>query len=434
MCAARSWGGIKRFNTVLCEPCDPILHLISGRRIDDIAFGAPDHKMVNSFPNAPPRFRAEPLSADFVRLVDVIFAVTLTQTLVIYRKEIVSFSPVVLIVTLAVVYMTVALSWVGYHRSISKYPYNQSRWSMLRLCLDVFILVVYAFLAFAASNTSRVVAGLAVVFLLYAIDGATRIAEWRDSKVSKPWLSVVFFLLLLGFWWLLYRSLLSPMVGILGSGVLVYCFRPIRKWLGFPRLLIVGVDVDGVLAEQIPALLTRIRRDKHLGENLTKDSIVEWAFTFDGTDVAAEMEEALLDPEFVDSMPTVAGSAPAMRELYKYAHVVVATSRPVETETRTLEWLRQHFKFHEMANTRETGKAVLGLEILIDDNIDNLKAFVTAGGVGILFSQPWNQFTDNDGEMQEFFKENRVGRCANWDEVLTTMKALRTTGKLPLRA
>jgi 5'(3')-deoxyribonucleotidase len=77
-----------------------------------------------------------------------------------------------------------------------------------------------------------------------------------------------------------------------------------------------------------------------------------------------------------------------MQSLYKHTHLVVATSRPLETESKTLDWLQQHFKFHEMANTRETGKAVLGLEILIDDNLDNLKTFIKAGGVGIVFTQP----------------------------------------------
>jgi 5'(3')-deoxyribonucleotidase len=388
--------------------------------------------MLDPFPSAPPRFRVEPLSTDFVRLVDVIFGVTLTQSLVIYRKEIVSFSPMILIVTLVVVYMTVTLSWVGYHRSISKYPYNKSRWSMLRLSLDIFILVVYAFLAFAAPEPTRVIVGLAVVFMLYSVDGLTRRAEWRDSKVSKPWLSVIFSALLIGVWWLLQAGYLSAIIAVVTSGVLVFLFRPIRKWLGFPKLLIVGVDIDGVLGEQIPALISRLQRNKHIADRLTKDDITEWAFTFEDTDVAREMEEALLDPEFVLSMPTVAGAEPAMQKLYTYAHVVVATSRPVETEAATITWLRLHFKFHEVAITRETGKAVLGLEYLIDDNIDNLKTFVRAGGVGILFSQPWNRAADDDPEIREFFKDNRLKRCSGWPEVLANMNGLRTTGKLPL--
>jgi hypothetical protein len=134
--------------------------------------------------SAPPRFRVEPLADYYVRLVDVIFAVTLTQTLVIYHNEIVAFSPPLLIETLVLVYLTVALSWVGYHRSIMKYPYNKSAWSGFRVILDIFILVVYAFLAFAAKEPPKVIMGLAAVFALYAIDGCARIAEWRDTKAQ----------------------------------------------------------------------------------------------------------------------------------------------------------------------------------------------------------------------------------------------------------
>jgi 5'(3')-deoxyribonucleotidase len=386
---------------------------------------------MNTFPNAPARFRAEPLSTDFVRLVDIVFAVTLTQTLVIYRKEIVNFSPATLILTLSVVYMTVALSWVGYHRSISKYPYNQSRWSVLRLCLDVFILVVYAFLAFAASETKKVVAGLAVVFALYAIDGCTRIAEWRDPKVSKPWLSAAFSVVLLAIWWALHQAKLGQNTAVVSAGLIVYLFRPIRKRLGFPRLLIVGVDCDGVLAEQIPALLSRLQKDMHIGIGLVKENITEWAFTFETTDVAREMEEALLDPEFVLRMPTVPGSVWGMEQLYGRAHIVVATSRPLDTETETVDWLKQHFKFHEIVNTRETGKAVLGLEVLVDDNIENLRSFVKAGGLGILFSQPWNAAASSDAEIGGFFEENRLQRCSDWAQVLTIISVLQGTRKLP---
>src|SRR5579862_59453 len=272
---------------------------------------------MDNFPSAPPRFRTEPLSTDFIRLVDVIFAVTLTQTLVVYREEIVRLRPVLLMVTLGVVYVTVALSWVGYHRSISKYPYNKSSWSRVRLSLDVFILVVYAFLAFAAHEPPKVILGLSVVFLLYAIDGASRIAEWKDWKVSKPWLSAIFSVLILGTWWFLRSGFLTPLEAVLASGAIVVLFRPIRQWLGYPRLIIIGVDVDGVLAEQIPALLERLRLRKNIATSISKASVAEWAFRFDGTDIATEMEEALLDPQFVTGMLPVTGSVSAMESLYR---------------------------------------------------------------------------------------------------------------------
>jgi hypothetical protein len=78
----------------------------------------------------------------------------------VYRAEIANLSPALLMLTLGIVYLTVVLSWVGYHRSISKYPYNQSLWSRVRLGLDIFILVLYAYLAFAAHETEHILPGI----------------------------------------------------------------------------------------------------------------------------------------------------------------------------------------------------------------------------------------------------------------------------------
>lgn len=380
--------------------------------------------------SAPPRFRAEPLAEYYVRLVDVIFAVTLTQTLVIYRNEIVAFSPRLLIETLALVYLTVALSWVGYHRSIMKYPYNKSAWSGVRVVLDIFILVVYAFLAFAAKEPPKVIMGLAVVFILYAVDGCTRIAEWCDTKVSKPWLSAIFACLLLWVWRFLHQGRIGPTTAVIACGFLVIAFRPIRKSLGYPRLLIVGVDVDGVLGEQIPALLRRLQSGKQIGMGLSKENIAEWAFTFDGTDIAKEMEEALLDETFVSSMAPIEGAAPALKALHKHFHIVIATSRPIVTQKATAEWLRKNFRFHEVANTRQTGKSVLGLEILIDDNVDNARSFVASGGMALLFDQPWNRSAENEQDLKQFFDDKRLVRCTTWETVVAALEEFRTNGTL----
>ncbi len=386
--------------------------------------------MKATFPSAPPRFREEPLAEYYVRLVDVIFAVTLTQTLVIYRNELVSFSPRLLIATLVLVYVTVGLSWVGYHRSIMKYPYNKSLWSGIRVVMDIFILVLYAFLAFAAKESSKVILGLALVFGLYAVDGCTRILEWRDAKVSKPWLSALFGVLFLGVWWLLHSGRVTPIQAVASAFILVVAFRPVRQWLGYPKLLILGVDVDGVLGEQIPALLDRVRAANGLAKELSKGDITEWAFAFDGTDIASEMEKALLDANFVSQMPIVADASAALKALYEHVHIVIATSRPLATQIATEAWLKKNFCFHEVANTRETGKAVLGLEFLIDDNLDNIRTFLATGGFAILFSQPWNGKAETDADLHQFFSENRVVRCSNWKEVTQTVDQFRNTGKL----
>ena len=375
---------------------------------------------------SPPRFRSEPLSDSFVRLIDLMFAVTMTQGFIIYRNDIVSphLSPE--LVLLILVYATIILSWVGYHHSILKYPYNKSPWSRARLVLDISILLPYAFLVFAAKDLPKVIFGLGLVFGLYALDGLIRIKEWQDGKVSKPWLAAIFAAVFFGLWsfspfsgWVLW---VLPILAFL----LLFGYRIIRHKLGYPRLLVLGIDVDGVLGEQVPAVLEYLRRKKGIGKNLTKLQITDWNFAFDNTDIAKEIEEALLDTTFVTEMGVVQGSTEAMSDLFRKFHVVIATSRPIDSEEATVRWLRRNFAFHEFANTRETGKDSLGLEILVDDNLDNVKKFAFSGGVAVLFSQPWNRA---DGELEEHIKTKRVVRCEGWEEVVRCLTTFQASGK-----
>jgi 5'(3')-deoxyribonucleotidase len=83
-----------------------------------------------------------------------------------------------------------------------------------------------------------------------------------------------------------------------------------------------------------------------------------------------------------------------------------------------------------VANTRETGKSVLGLEILIDDNIDNVRSFVASGGVTLLFDQPWNRSAENEQDLQQFFDDRRLVRCKTWETVIAVLEEFRTNGKL----
>lgn len=159
--------------------------------------------------------------------------------------------------TLVLVYATIIFSWIGYHTSISRYPYNKSTWSRFRLALDIIILVLYAHLVFALQDLHKVLLGLATVFFFYVINGMARICEWRDWKVSKPWLSSLFALAFIFEWYLLeswlatYLQSLSWILIFFGLALLV-SYRIARAKLGYPTLVVIGVDVDGVLGEQVP--------------------------------------------------------------------------------------------------------------------------------------------------------------------------------------
>ncbi|MEM3564666.1 MAG: hypothetical protein QXR19_15650 [Candidatus Jordarchaeaceae archaeon] len=189
-----------------------------------------------------------------------------------------------------------------------------------------------------------------------------------------------------------------------------------RTKLGYPTLKFVGVDIDGVLGEQVEPTLERLRTIGK-GKNLKKSDITDWNFAIGDTNIAIEIEKNLLDPTFVENMPVIPNAETAMKKLHEKYHVVVVTSRPPETQKSTEKWLRNHFNFHELVNTRKVGKNCLGLDILIDDNLDNVKTFAQSGQCAILFSQPWNQNV-KDKEFREMIKKGKIIRCRNWNEVM----------------
>ena len=128
-----------------------------------------------------PRFQIDSaISTSFVGLVDVIFGVIMAQGFVAYKNNIMAPSVSVGNGSLVLVYATVILSWVGYHKSVMGYPYNKTPWSRIRLSLDILILVLYSYLVFVAVDFAKVLVGLIAVFLLYVVTGIIRIVEWKD--------------------------------------------------------------------------------------------------------------------------------------------------------------------------------------------------------------------------------------------------------------
>jgi 5'(3')-deoxyribonucleotidase len=370
-----------------------------------------------------PRFRVDPISDYFIRLIDIMFGLTITQGFVIYKDIIVMPKASLNNLSLLLVYVTIILSWVGYHKSIQHYPYNKSYWSRIRLFFDITILFLYAYLVFVGQDLSKVLLGLAIIFVIYAIDGISRMLEWHDKKVSQPWLSALlaFFF---GIEWYassLNVELLSWFSFFLAL-IFLFGYRLVRSKLGYPRLSTLGVDVDGVLGDQVPPVLQRIQK-KGKGIGLTKESITDWNFKIEDTDISREIEEALLDPSFVKEMPVVQGSTSAMEQLYKKYHIVIATSRPLDTEKETKSWLKKNYKFHEFVNTREIGKNKLGLDVLIDDNLDNAEAFASLGGYVLLISQPWNRYIQSE-KINEFVRAKKIVICEDWSEVPKSLEKI----------
>ena len=182
----------------------------------------------------------------------------------------------------------------------------------------------------------------------------------------------------------------------------------------------IGVDLDGVLGDQVPHILGLL--NQKYGLKLKKSDIRMWnqPIPNTNTDIDREIEHALLDTNYVLTMPVIRGAVKFLRLLSSEHFIMVVTSRPPAADQPTLKWLqKKRLIFHEFRNMQGLGKERLPVDILIDDRLENISAFAIKNNVAILFSQPWNQ---DHKSLSELIEQGRV-ICANgWSDVIRILR------------
>ncbi|MGB6836516.1 MAG: hypothetical protein WBF66_02300 [Dehalococcoidia bacterium] len=175
-----------------------------------------------------------------------------------------------------------------------------------------------------------------------------------------------------------------------------------------------GIDIDGVIGDQVRHVTRRIKRRE--GLSFRKRDIVQWDQPIGNSDIEQEIESAVRDPEYVLTMPLILGATGAISELSGRHQIVLVTNRPLQSDRYTLEWARRKgIKFDSFHNCRETGKGNLPVDVLVDDRLENVRDFVlTSGGLGILFSQPWNQ---QRAAVHDLISSGRIVAAQGWRHV-----------------
>ncbi len=175
----------------------------------------------------------------------------------------------------------------------------------------------------------------------------------------------------------------------------------------------IALDVDGVLADQVAAVLKRIERD--YGLRYTKNDVNRAHWSFEGKDVWEEISNLLKDPEYVMAVPVISGSQAAIQQLTNQDLCVVTARRP-ETEAATKQWLRMHFPgLTEYYHARTGTKHSIPSNVLIDDFDLNIVEFVKSDRdkIGILFKHPWSL---NNAEIEKY--EDQVYFCDGWQSII----------------
>lgn len=374
----------------------------------------------------------------FVTFGEILFAVVLGASLIEFNEFL--FPPVVSSLSfwaLIVVYVAVITSWIGWHKSTSKYPYTDTILGMTRAVVDGLIIVLYVALLYFGS---RVEASLMEylwaffgVFLLYGISGGLRLRETHDPRASqfpKILIHGGFMLVLVGIYKILLLQVSQLPTAACGAFVLLpllimLSFRYFREWrkqLAWSAPHVLAIDVDGVLVEQVIPVLQKLKREMSI--ELNKSDITNWEYSFNKTNIKIEIERAEREEEFVQKMQPIEGAVEATEALSKSErfNIVVATSREACTNDWTCEWLNNHgISYNKFINTRSTGKSLSGVDILIDDHIRNIEDFIRHGPPGrqaILFAQPWNQ---DISPISDLLVSGKVKIAHSWQAVLTVL-------------
>jgi uncharacterized HAD superfamily protein len=361
------------------------------------------------------------ISDQLVRLVQVIFSLVVAQSLLLYRSIIIdpfTYQHFTSLVALLAVYLTTVWSWIDWHITMEIRPYDIHRTiEKARLVADLGVVITYAYLLFTIepfidapeSDIHRHLIGYPILFALYVASGLMR------RRAFGPLATNLFPIVLAGSLTLAlvvgyrsdwYRGILSDLnlnaagqaVVTIGLTVLVMSgYRVYRaKYSQYRRAkktsgLTVGIDVDGVLGDQIAGVLPRIKRrfDLQLGEA----DITNWRLPIDGSDIAKEIALALKDSSYISDMPVHEGAATMIHAIYDNHSIAVITARPDETTHLTERWLYSNRLWHdELLHSKEATKSEHETHILIDDYLGNVSEYLqNSQGMAILVDRPWNR-------------------------------------------
>lgn len=180
----------------------------------------------------------------------------------------------------------------------------------------------------------------------------------------------------------------------------------------------IGFDIDGVLADQVAAVLKEIEKD--YGRRYSKSDINRAHWSFEGIEIWTEISRLLSDPDYVSRVPVIEGAEKAVKQLCTPEHeLLVVTARRPHTEEATRRWLKKHFPCLTQYHHARTGtKQNIPCDVLIDDLDLNIVEFVKSDPErqGILFLHPWSL---NDTDIKDY--SDRVFFCPEWQSVVKSV-------------
>lgn len=337
------------------------------------------------------------------------------------------------------VYLCVIWSWIDFSFILIKNPY-QFRGKLsekFRFFSDLFIVSMYSYLLVDLDHIYRnpedMILEFFIAFILiyfgYISSGLLRKAKY-GRRASRTFHIGIFFLLFIStalLYYFFYEKSPGNTISvnrffIIITICLTIIYRISRSLIS-KRQYTIAIDVDGVLANQIDGILPVIKKEH--GVQLNYRNVTSWNLPIKDSSIDKIIVEEQKQRGYIVNMPLFLMANEVVNKLIKKHYIAIATSRPLDTDKWTKEWLtKNEITYDRFHNLKEGGKqnADEDFDILIDDYIGNIKAFLEKHeGRAILFSQPWNQDRSN---LEEFIKNGRLLIVNNWGEVEQRVKQI----------
>jgi 5'(3')-deoxyribonucleotidase len=183
----------------------------------------------------------------------------------------------------------------------------------------------------------------------------------------------------------------------------------------------IAIDFDSTLFPTLEKVLEIYNKRHGTDFELSQITTYNLSDSFE-SDVADELVELFIDKSVYDSLQPYKGAIKAVKTLIEQGHeVYIATA----TDVRNMEWkeelLKKHFPFIPKKNLiRIHNKALLNVDVLVEDKLDNLKKSTFADR--ICFNQPWNV----DKDMDYVYS---IYRIRNWGEIINVINNIERKDK-----
>jgi uncharacterized protein len=393
------------------------------------------------------------VSDQLVVLIQVVFGFVLAQSFSGYATVILSpWEPQnrVAFFALLVIYITTVLSWMDWHLTMALRPYNLNpaaglvRIEQFRVFSDLLIVSIYAFALLSVESLAKDAGGDALkylwsfsaIFLGYTISGVLRRMSYGSLASSlRPILFFLALYVLLGVSYFYLRrsqhhdATALNAVAISLALLLMLAYRLVRRSVRERNRankvagLNIGVDVDGVLANQITGILPRLKR--RFNVSLMYEDVTDWRLPVNGSDIAKEILIAMQDSDYLLSMPAHSHARDVVAQLYRSHSIKILTARPPESEPFTRTWLEKSgIQYDSLASVREKEKSLYATDILVDDYLGNIEDYLEeTKGVAILVDQPWNR---DRASVQTYIDQHRLLVTVGLLEIPKLVAAIRS--------